>query len=628
MSSSMTERKLRIAFFFPSFCVTRPVDVANIWASPRGLTGSELACVMYALGLSKLGHGVTFFTRITGPGKVDNVAFLPYEEWAQTYRHQGWDALCSWMVPEPLKLAKPNQFRFLNQQCSNLSMFEPGWESYVDLFTPLSHHHANHMADMTSFPRDRWRVLHNGVDMEAFRPGEKEPGKMVWASSHDRGLHWLLEAFPQIRKDVPRANLHVFYNFEGLQHFSNMSPAIEARNPTYPELARRSRYTLDAFRRLKGHGVHVYESVSRDRIRSEMVTAEVLAYPCDPVLYTETFGVTVLEACASGTVPVLCTADAFGELWGSVGLNVPPPYAKHKDQFVKHVTDVLSDAELRERMAQDCVSYAREFDWPILIKKLERCLLSRGENGLADVVWDSVPPPSVEVPPSGTVKLNIGCGPNLFPFPDWINYDRSDVSDYLAAVRQMTVESAVGDQQKALVRFVADHDVDFRIHDLRDGFGQHPDGSVDAIYLGQTIEHLNPLHEAPRLIRECRRMLKPGGVLRIATPDLDLLVKAYVEGKMAKFANGFPEFYKDGSPSDQLAYVLYGSAGADSSWDNYDGHMHLYTQDSMARLLRGAGFEPPFFYYLCSGESRCPTMANEVMDASMGYSFISEAVRK
>ena len=621
----MEEKKLRIAFFFPPLCVTRPIDVQAIWESPRGLTGSELACVMYALGLSRLGHNVTFFTRVINPGKVEDVAFLPYEEWSQTYRHQNWDALCSWMLPEPLKLAKPDQFRFLNQQCSNLSLFEPGWESYIDLFTPLSHHHANHMADMTSFPRDRWRVLHNGVDLDSFRPGEKEPGKMIWASSHDRGLHWLLEAFPQIKQKVPHASLHIFYNFEGLQHFSNMSPAIEARNSTYPELARRSRYTLDAFRRLKGQGVHVHESVSRDRIRSEMATAEVLAYPCDPVLYTETFGVTVLEACASGVVPILCTADAFEELWGSVGLNVPPPYAEHKDLFIKHVINVLSDAELREELARRAIDYAQSFEWTALIKKLEKCLLSRGEEGLADVIWDR---PAVTDLTSAPVKLNIGSGPNIFPFPGWVNYDHVDINGYLEQVRIMYRENLIKGNQYDLGRFLYTEPVDFRVHDLRTGFSQHPDGSVDAIYVGQVIEHLNPLHEAPQFLRECHRMLKPGGVIRLTTPDLDKILKAYIYGTMSEFSDEFPEFYEGAAPADQLSYILFGSAGSACTWDNYEGHMHMYNHDSMSRLLLEAGFKTPLFFHNSSGQSQCPMMAVEVVDAGMGHSFISEAVRK
>jgi glycosyltransferase involved in cell wall biosynthesis len=118
-----------------------------------------------------------------------------------------------------------------------------------------------------------------------------------------------------------------------------------------------------------------------------MATAQALVYPCDPVRFTETFGVTVLEACASGAVPILCTADAFSELWGHSSVCVPPPYTEHKEEFIENVIQVLSDSLFYERLQTTCVQYAKKFEWSTIAKQLESTLITRGEEGLPKVKW-------------------------------------------------------------------------------------------------------------------------------------------------------------------------------------------------------------------------------------------------
>jgi glycosyltransferase involved in cell wall biosynthesis len=383
--TQLVNKKLRCAFFFPPSQIRATMDMDNIWTADRGLTGSEMTFVMYALEMARRGHWVTAFTGIIKPTNLERVVCCNYDDWASTYKDQHWDALCSWMTPEPLKIANSTQFRLFDQQVTDFSLCEPGWESYVDILTPVSHSHANFMKPTTNFPIEKWRILYNGVNTADFKLKEKIPGKMIWASSHDRGLHWVLESFPKIKKAVPHATLHIFYNFSGLEGFARLTNATGFM----AELCNRSRYTLEAIRRLEGKGVYTYKSVSRQRIQEEMATSEILAYPCDPVRYTEAFGVTVLEACAAGTVPVICTADAFAELWGGVGLNVPPPFPQHKDEYVEKLIHVLKNSKSRKLLSEGCIEYAKKFEWSTLVTDLEKCLLTRGQEGLSLVKWES-----------------------------------------------------------------------------------------------------------------------------------------------------------------------------------------------------------------------------------------------
>ena len=56
------------------------------------------------------------------------------------------------------------------------------------------------------------------------------------------------------------------------------------------------------------------------------------------------------------------------------------------------------------------------------------------------------------------------------------------------------------------------------------------DNSFDYIFSEHMIEHIT-YNDAKRMISECFRILKPGGVIRISTPDLSFLVDLYKDNK-------------------------------------------------------------------------------------------------
>ena len=75
------------------------------------------------------------------------------------------------------------------------------------------------------------------------------------------------------------------------------------------------------------------------------------------------------------------------------------------------------------------------------------------------------------------------------------------------------------------------HDPNVLEHDLTQGI-PFDDGSYDAVYHSHVLEHLEPA-EAKKMLTECCRVLRPGGVLRVAVPDLEQITRLYLEKLVA-----------------------------------------------------------------------------------------------
>jgi len=154
----------------------------------------------------------------------------------------------------------------------------------------------------------------------------------------------------------------------------NVDPRL---HPTLGEQARRSRYIREALRRLDGHGIELMQSVSRNRIVSEMSEAEVLAYPCDTVNWTEGFSVTLMEACAAGTVPVTTDVDALGSIYGGHVPVVQSPVGERLGEFSDIVIQALTDPDFRSGVTKSARALADQHRWPDIAKRLVSLISSR-----------------------------------------------------------------------------------------------------------------------------------------------------------------------------------------------------------------------------------------------------------
>lgn len=190
------------------------------------------------------------------------------------------------------------------------------------------------------------------------------------------------------------------------------------------------------------------------------------------------------------------------------------------------------------------------------------------------------------------LRLHLGCGSDVVP--GWENLDKSwnvhlarmpRLRRALARARVLTEEQASARFPRGIVRA-----------DLRKGL-EYRDATAAYVYSSHLIEHMSRW-QALRLLRECHRVLFPGGVIRLATPDLALAVAEYTAGEAPYGptpADSFMqqlETYRDveGSKAQRLIRKLV-----------FAPHQWLYDRESLALLLTEAGFERPIDCEYCEG---------------------------
>jgi Methyltransferase domain len=100
----------------------------------------------------------------------------------------------------------------------------------------------------------------------------------------------------------------------------------------------------------------------------------------------------------------------------------------------------------------------------------------------------------------GPALLNLGCGAEVHPA--FVNVDLIDAPGVVK-------------------------------HDLRRGI-PYNDETYDLVYHSTMLSHLRPT-DAVALTRECYRVLKPGGILRIVTEDLEQMCRTYLQKLDAAF---------------------------------------------------------------------------------------------
>lgn len=174
---------------------------------------------------------------------------------------------------------------------------------------------------------------------------------------------------------------------------------------------------------------------------------------------------------------------------------------------------------------------------------------------------------------SSKIKLSIQYGCGLSEPEGWINYD----SSLTLRLQRLPL---IGKAFEGRVKFPAG----VQYGDVLKGL-PHETESVDFVYCSHVLEHL-ALEELRKSLIETHRVLKKGGVFRLVLPDLEQLIKNYIEDGSDIAAPTFMVKTHLGTKSrprslkSQVIEMLGNSK-----------HLWMWDEKSLSRELNIAGFK-------------------------------------
>lgn len=336
------------------FCGAGPLGIWGPWSLKEGTGGSEEAVIRLSRQLKNLGWEVTVFaTPGDKAGVYDGVSWQPY--WLFDDRDE-FDVLVAWRCPWffDKKYNARKSYLWLHDVMDKEEFFEERWNN-LDKVILLSKYHRT---CYPMIPDDKIFLSANGIDPEDFEKFdnvERDPHRMIYTSSHVRGLDLIYTIWPDVKEEVPEATLDVYYGWGSFD-------AIHRNNPERMAWKQKIISLTDKLDGVADHG-----KVGQDVIAEEMSKSGIWVYPCP---FPEISCITAMKAQASGAIPVSSNFAALEETV-QYGVKIPMKAMDEKtpvgkwdkeelDKFKGHLVSMLKNPSGQEAIRSEMKKWARE----------------------------------------------------------------------------------------------------------------------------------------------------------------------------------------------------------------------------------------------------------------------------
>ena len=329
----------------------------------NGSGGSEVAVIELSKLFVKAKNEVVVYGDLDNEGIHDGVSWKHYSK----FKNVECDILISSRVPNAINPENNIKYKlaYLWMHDANLG----NWlnNDQINEFKSiiaLTKWHKGHLLDFYKMDPDKIRIINNGIDPKRYKNKSitRNPHKAIYCSSPTRGLDLACNLWQYVRKEIPDAELHVYYGFDVVD--------IAARNKPDELLKIRQIKQLIS----ETPGVILHGRLNQEQLANEQLSAGVLAYP---TFFYETSCISAMEAKAAGVRIVTTALGALNETVGEHGVLLTEPYGT-KDYNIRFIKSVcymmtLEDQEDRKILSDYALKNLtwkkRSIQWLKMIKE-------------------------------------------------------------------------------------------------------------------------------------------------------------------------------------------------------------------------------------------------------------------
>lgn len=343
----------------------------------RGIGGSEKAVIQMAPRLQARGYQVNVYANVPRDQRgVDPATGVNWQHFGAYDFTRPRDTVIYWRGPALLENKMNYRRRILwCHDVQNAANWTAPRIALADQVWVLTEFHASTLGSAREALGAKLKITRNGIDSTRLREvleiakGKRDPFKIVYASSPDRGVLTAMKIFEAAKKIEPRLRLHVFYGFNKM-FVENMARYEYSNIPDLGRDGHMGEYWSECLKLADRLEIPWHGRVGWDQLAAEMATAGIWLYP---TRFPEISCMSAQEAMALGCVPVHSNLYALAETVNGRGHVISPDKIEEAAASVVRATeasdqerDALSTWALEtydyEKLADEWIELLKEDD--------------------------------------------------------------------------------------------------------------------------------------------------------------------------------------------------------------------------------------------------------------------------